>query len=498
MRTSIILFLILCFHYSIAQSGKREFRGVWVATVNNIDWPSKPGLSTSQQKAEISEILDMNKANGMNAVIFQARPAADAFYPSKYEPWSQYLTGTPGKAPDPFYDPLLEWINQSHVRGMELHVWCNPYRVSQNAGQPLAGNHIAFKHPDWVLKYGNKLYFDPGNPGVREFVTKVIEDMVSRYDLDAIHFDDYFYPYKIAGEEFPDAESFHKYNPQGLSLDDWRRQNVDLIIQMLSKSIKRIKPWVRFGISPFGVWRNQKDDPRGSATNAGQTNYDDLYADILKWQQKGWIDYVVPQLYWHIGHPAADFKTLCDWWGQHSYGKNVYIGQGVYRIDPNSNTAEWATGGEIERQIEYLRRNPALSGSVYYSSKCFKSGLLGLNEHLRNKYYKYPALVPATPWIDNTAPERPKLKKAGKNKIKWKNRRTKDEMNTAVRTVIYICKKGEKFNPADNRFIFDVVPGKEYRLLTNSRIRHKYEVRVSALGRTNNESRLSKPVIVKL
>lgn len=499
MRLTYLFMFLFVVQLAVAQSPKREFRGVWVATVNNIDWPSKPGLSVDQQKSEITEILNQHKANGMNAIIFQVRPAGDAFYPSPYEPWSQYLTGVPGKAPEPYYDPLKEWIDRTHERGMEFHAWCNPYRVSQSATQPLAGNHVAFEHPDWILEYGNKLYFDPGNPGVRDFLVKVIADMVSRYDLDAIHFDDYFYPYKVAGEEFPDEASFRLYNAEGFAnRDDWRRRNVDLIIQMLSEAIKKVKPWVQFGISPFGVWRNQADDPRGSATLAGQTNYDHLYADILKWQEQGWIDYVVPQLYWQIGHPAVDFKTLCDWWAKNSYGKNVYIGQGVYRIDPKSTVEAWAKGGEIGRQISYLRQIPNISGSVYFSSKSFKSELFGLKEELKNNYYKYPAIAPSMSWIDNRAPVPPKLKKSKRNILKWKNKHTDNEMDKAVRMVIYISKKKEIFNPEESRFIFDIVSGDNYKLVSNSKKKQKYKVCVSALDRNNNESAPSKPVTVKL
>ncbi|MDX9881793.1 MAG: family 10 glycosylhydrolase [Prolixibacteraceae bacterium] len=499
MKIKCVFIFLLVAHLAVAQAPKREFRGVWVATVNNVDWPSKPGLTVEQQKQEIREILDMHKANGMNAIIFQARPAGDTFFPSQYEPWSQYLTGVPGKAPDPYYDPLQEWIDRTHERGMEFHAWCNPYRVSQNAGKPLAGNHVAFSHPEWILKYGNKLYFDPGNPEVRAFLVKVITDMVSRYDVDAIHFDDYFYPYKIAGEEFPDEPSFRLYNTQGFAdRDDWRRNNVDLVIQMLSESVKKTKPWVKFGISPFGVWRNQVDDPRGSPTSAGTTNYDHLYADILKWQEQNWIDYVAPQLYWQIGHPAVDFKILCDWWAANSYGKNVYIGQAPYRIDPGSTVEAWAKGGEIGRQISYLRQNPKVSGSIYFSSKSFKADLFGLKEELRNNYYRYPALVPVMPWIDRQAPETPRLKKSGRTSLKWKNKRSKDEMGKAVWAVIYINKKGEVFNPDESLLIFDIVPGNKYKLVSNPVKKQKYEVRVSALDRNNNESKPSKPVIVKL
>jgi len=295
MRLLFLISILFCLNLQAQQAPKREFRAVWVATVNNIDWPSKQGLSTVQQKKEVIDILNMHAKNGMNAIIMQIRPTADAFYPSELEPWSRYLSGTPGKAPSPYYDPLQFWIDECHHRNMEFHAWLNPFRVSQNAGEPLAANHIAFKHPDWIINYGGKLYFDPGLPQTREFVVKVVNDIVSRYDVDAIHFDDYFYPYPLK-DEFPDDQSFAQYN-RGYSPEQktaWRRDNVDMVIQMLSLNIKQTKPWVKFGISPFGVWRNKADDPEGSETTAGTTNYDHLHADILKWQKNGWFDFSLP------------------------------------------------------------------------------------------------------------------------------------------------------------------------------------------------------------
>ncbi|MBN1820405.1 MAG: family 10 glycosylhydrolase, partial [Prolixibacteraceae bacterium] len=330
----VLLFIFVFTFYAKAQNSvpKYEFRGVWVATVENIDWPSKPGLPVTEQKQELMDILNMHQQNGMNAIILQVRPCSDAFYPSDLEPWSKYLTGYPGKAPEPFYDPLQFWIDECHKRGMEFHAWLNPYRVAQNYKEPLAGNHIAFKHPEWILKYGTKLYFDPGLPETRDFLTKVVTDIVKRYDVDAIHFDDYFYPYPLQ-EEFPDTTSFRKYPrawPDKYKAD-WRRENVDILIKQLSKAIKKTKPWVKFGISPFGVWRNSYVDPNGSITRAGATNFDDLYANVIKWQKKGWIDYLLPQLYWQIGHPTVDFKHLAEWWKDHTYGRAMYIGQGVYK-----------------------------------------------------------------------------------------------------------------------------------------------------------------------
>ncbi|MDO8929209.1 MAG: family 10 glycosylhydrolase, partial [Bacteroidota bacterium] len=239
-RFIFAFFLIICVNAQAQLAPKREFRAVWVATVNNIDWPSKPGISSEQQKKEAVEILNMHQKSGMNAIIMQIRPASDAFYPSELEPWSRYLTGTPGKAPEPFYDPLQFWIEECHNRNMEFHAWLNPFRVAQYASEPLASNHIAFKHPEWIVNYGGKLYFDPGLPQTRDFVVQVVNDIVARYDVDAIHFDDYFYPYPLK-EDFPDENSFAQYNRGFLfgQKADWRRDNVDLTIKMLSENIKK-------------------------------------------------------------------------------------------------------------------------------------------------------------------------------------------------------------------------------------------------------------------
>jgi uncharacterized lipoprotein YddW (UPF0748 family) len=377
-------------------SPRYEFRAVWIATVDNIDWPSKKGLSSDEQKKEFIQQLDLHKANGMNAVIMQIRPAADAFYPSPYEPWSEWLTGIQGKPPYPYYDPLEFMISEVHKRGMEFHAWCNPYRaVYSLASSSISPTHITKLKPDWFINYGGKKYFDPGNKEVQSYVNMVVEDILKRYDIDALHFDDYFYPYRVPGKVFLDSATYLKYG-NGMALDDWRRSNVDSIILSLSRTTKRIKPYCRFGISPFGVWRNQSADPDGSATKAGQTNYDDLYANILLWLKNGWIDYVAPQLYWEFGHSAAAYETLLEWWSRHTYGKDCYIGLGIYKAGTSKN---WRDVTLIPRQIQALRETPNIGGAIYFSSKSFMNNPLGWNDSLRNNYYRYPALIP--PYADN-------------------------------------------------------------------------------------------------
>ena len=393
------LIAIVIFLYSsmvgLSQS-RKEFRAVWIATVDNIDWPTKGNFNSDSQKAEFIRLLDMHQRNGMNAVIAQIRPATDAFYPSPYEPWSEWLTGKQGSPPNPYYDPLQFMIEETHKRGMEFHAWCNPYRAVFNIDKSsIAATHITRLHPEWFLNYGDKKYFDPGNKEGQQFVVNVIQDVVSRYAVDAIHFDDYFYPYRIAGKEFPDNGSYSKYN-NGLTKDDWRRSNVDSIIVFLGRAIKEENKFCQFGISPFGIWRNLDKDPEGSATQAGQTNYDDLYADILLWLKEGWIDYVAPQIYFEIGHPRAAYEVLLDWWSKHSYGKHCYIGLGIYKAGIN---AAWKDKTQLPRQIEALRNTPNIQGMIFFSSKSFTDNPNGWSDSLRLNYFKEPALIPEMEWM---------------------------------------------------------------------------------------------------
>jgi uncharacterized lipoprotein YddW (UPF0748 family) len=376
---------------SAAQT-KAEFRGVWVATVENIDWPSRGNYNSDSQKVEFIRLLNMHQRNGMNAMIVQIRPVTDAFYPSQYEPWSEYLTGKQGQPPVPYYDPLEFMIAETHKLGMEFHAWMNPYRAVFNINKSsIADTHITKIHPEWFVNYGDKKYFDPGIKEAQAYVTNVVQDVVSRYAVDAIHFDDYFYPYRIAGKEFPDEASFAKYG-NGMNKDDWRRSNVDSIIVSLSKVIKKENPKCQFGISPFGVWRNiAKDSINGSNTRAGQTNYDDLYADILLWLKNSWIDYVAPQIYWEFEQKAAPYQIVLDWWSKNTYGKNCYIGLGIYKAGSN---IYWKDTTQLPRQIEALRKTPNVQGMIFFSSKTFEKNINGWTDSLRLNYFKEPAKTP--------------------------------------------------------------------------------------------------------
>lgn len=393
---------------------KYEFRAAWIATVTNIDWPSQKGLSSIQQQEEFINILNKLQAAGFNAVVVQIRPAADAFYPSAYEPWSEFLSGAQGKAPSPYYDPLKFMIEEAHKRNMEFHAWLNPYRAVFDINKSsVTANHITKKRKDWFVTYGTKKYFNPGIPGVMTYVSTIVKDIISRYDIDAVHMDDYFYPYRIKGREFPDHKTYQQYG-KGKSKDEWRRNNCDSIIKKIHDVIIETKPMIRFGISPFGVWRNIDKDTAGSNTKAGQTNYDDLYADILLWLKNGWIDYVVPQLYWEIGHPLCDYNTLLDWWANHSYGKQVYIGHGIYRTSENPTPA-WRKPDELPEEIRELRNYSSVQGSVYFSCKNILANPNGWYDSLQRNYYASPALIPPMDWIDTEAPEKPIIENIAEN-----------------------------------------------------------------------------------
>jgi len=396
MKKIISLSIISIFSLLViyAQPQKREMRAVWIATVANIDWPSQRGLTSKAQREEMRTMLDGLTKNNINAIVLQIRPTADAFYPSALEPWSHWLTGKQGSRPNPYYDPLQFIIDEAHKRCIEVHVWLNPYRVTNSDNLSILNkDHLYFKNKDLFVKYGDKYYFNPGLDETREFLNRVVEDVVERYDIDAIHFDDYFYPYRVAGEEFPDEATFRK-NPRGFAQkDDWRRNNVNMVIAELQQTIKSIKPWVEFGISPFGVWRNDNVDPLGSATRAGVQNYDDLYADILKWLKEGTIDYVVPQLYWEIGKKVADYEILAKWWSDNSYGKNLYIGLYASQLGSSEANAAWRKGNELCRQLSENKKYPQIKQ--------------GLNDSLQQNYYKYPAICPVNRNIEGEASAQP-------------------------------------------------------------------------------------------
>ena len=399
----------------------REFRGAWITEVAaNPDWPSKPGLSVAQQKAELIALLDRAVQLKLNAVIFQIRPACDAMYASPIEPWSAYLTGTQGKPPQPFYDPLAFAIEEAHKRGLELHAWINPFRALLPEDKAfVAPNHISKTHPELIRRYGDQAWLDPGEPAAREYVLRVVMDVVRRYDVDGVVFDDYFYPYPekdSAGRvlDFPDTATWKKYGlPSGYARDDWRRQNVNQFIQSVYQNIKAVKPWVKFGVSPFGIWR-----PGHPAQIKGLDAYANLYADTRLWLASGWLDYFSPQLYWPVDAPQQSFPALLDWWAQQNVkGRNLWPGLDVV------NVGETWKPEEIARQIQITRAQPGANGEIFYHLKNLadNSALAGV---IRGAYPQQ-ALVPASPWLGSFPPDRPDLVVAENTRtnlqVRWGN-----------------------------------------------------------------------------
>ncbi len=391
LKTGLCFLLFFKAFFCGAQPAS-EFRGVWIATIDHIDWPSKNNVMADSQKAEFVRLLDYHQRNGINAVVVQIRPSGDAFFPSNFEPWSEWLTGIQGQPPFPYYDPLEFMLTETHKRKMVFHAWINPYRAQFNIFNPnLSPTHITRIHPEWFITYGDKKYFDPGNKEVMNYINLVVRDIVKRYPIDAIHFDDYFYPYKLPGQEFPDEASYRKYG-KGLDKASWRRSNTDSIVSMIHQTVKSTNPQCIFGVSPFGVWRGKDRDPQnGSNTHGTLTDYDDLYADVLLWLRKGWIDYVAPQLYWEFGHHRAPFEVLLNWWDAHTYGKQCYIGLGAYKANCN---AAWSDGTQLPRQIEALRTKKNIQGMIFFSSKSLENNLNGWADVLRLKYFKDAAALP--------------------------------------------------------------------------------------------------------
>jgi uncharacterized lipoprotein YddW (UPF0748 family) len=377
-----------------AAQPKHQFRAMWIASVANIDWPSRTGLSAAAQQAELRSWLDLAVQRRLNAVVLQIRPTADAFWPSPHEPWSRYLTGTQGQSPG--YDPLAFAVAEAHARNLELHAWFNPYRIS-NTDNPadLLPSHPARLNPGWRFAYGGRLYYNPGIPAVRDFVQDAMMDAVTRYDVDGVHFDDYFYPYPVSGQSLPDSATYAQYGGGFASIHDWRRHNVDLLVQEMSQRVHAAKPHVKFGVSPFGIWRNASTDPAGSATS-GLQSYDAIYADTRRWVQRGWLDYVNPQIYWHIGFATADYAVLTDWWADlvAPTGVHLYIGQAAYRAGDPAQDPAWQDPAELSDHLFHNRGRTAVRGDVYFSANSVRADRIGSFSRVVADHYTRPAIVP--------------------------------------------------------------------------------------------------------
>ncbi|MFH9014416.1 glycoside hydrolase family 10 protein [Streptomyces sp. NPDC017943] len=384
-----------------AASGRRggapatEMRGVWLATVANRDWPSKPGLSAAQQRSELLTHLDTAVRNRLNTVFFQVRPTADALWPSPYEPWSQYLTGTQGR--DPGWDPLGTAVEEAHARGLKLHAWFNPYRVAAHADPGrLVASHPARENPDWVVAYGGKLFYNPGMPEVRAFVEDAMLDAVARYPVDGVHFDDYFYPYPVAGQSFDDDDAYDEHGGGFPDRAAWRRDNIDRLVRETADRVKELRPGTAFGISPFGVWRNSSTDPAGSDTRAGVETYDDLYADTRTWVREGWIDYIVPQLYWNIGFAAADYAKLVPWWAEIARGSStqLYLGEALYKAGDPAQPAAWQQPAELSRHLTLAAEHAPVRGHVYFAARDVAADRIGAMARVVADHYGLPADPP--------------------------------------------------------------------------------------------------------
>ena len=419
----------------------REFRGAWMHIIGQKQYAA---MGTDECQAYLTGQLDLLQQAGCNAVIWQVRPQADAAYVSDLEPWSKWLTGEAGKAPTPLWDPLQFMVEQAHRRGMELHAWINPYRVTSSDDDMPAPGHVYYEHPEWFVKYADgKIYFDPGLPESRDFIDRVVRDIITRYDVDAIHMDDYFYPYPVAGAEFPDTASYDRYGI-GWDLGDWRRHNVDLLIEQLHNSIVEVKPWVRFGISPFGIWRNLSSDPDGSNTNGLQC-YDGLYADCPKWTREGWVDYMVPQLYWELENKRASDLTLMMWWNDHANDRHMYYGQSVNNVMNHRDIAE-ADGDtlnptQLDHKIRLQRALPHVHGVTWWPAYSITGNFKGVLDSLATHHQSHPALIPAYTWIDDVAPNAVadlKVKKInGCKHLTWSAPPTSDPLQQAVRYGVY-------------------------------------------------------------
>lgn len=494
---SAIILIITIFQANLqAQNIPQEMRGIWVATVANIDWPSRPGLDAATQQAEAIEILDQQKAHGMNAVFFQIRPAADALYDSNLEPWSRFLSGRQGNPPHPYYDPLQFWIEEAHKRGLELHAWINPFRATFSPDEYLHPAHTMNRHPEWLLKYGERFYYDPGIPSVRQHLLNVVGDIVTRYDIDGMHMDDYFYPYPLAGIDFPDTLSFQRYG-SGIPEErgDWRRENINKVIKSLNDTIKYHKPWVKFGVSPFGVWRNIASDPRGSDTRAGVQCYDDLYADILLWEHLGWVDYVLPQIYWTTQDLPANFIKLINWWNETAHNRHLYIGHGFYRI--NQRGSFWENPSEIPNQIRMTRELEYTLGSVHFSSRHFnRTDLLGVADSLKNDLYCMPALTPNMVWIDTQPPDPVFIMNQRGRTTNWQPALAANPLNESKRFVVYLepaSTKAESCGPiwfitGENHFELPRRPWLQ---------RARFNMSVIAVDRMSNQSPKSEIVRIR-
>ncbi len=471
---------------------KREMRGAWIQCVNG----QFQGMGTVKMQQTLTYQLDELQKDGVNVIIFQVRPECDALYESSIEPWSRFLTGQQGKAPSPYWDPLSWMIDQCHKRGMELHAWINPYRARTKNTTVLAANHIMNRKPQNCFEYDGLTILNPGIAENRDYICAVARDIVTRYDVYAIHMDDYFYPYPAAGQSIPDDWQYRQ-NSYGIrDRGDWRRHNVNLFIEQFYKTVHKAKPWVKVGISPFGIYRNKRSSNIGSNTN-GLQNYDDLYADVLLWVNKGWLDYCVPQIYWEIGNKAADYETLIRWWSQYAAKRPLVIGEDVERTV--KYTDPWnPQQHQLPAKMRLHQQLPNVKGTVLWYAKAAVDNVGNYGMTLRNYYWRKPALQPDMSFIDKSTTRKVRqLKPVWMDKdyvLFWTAPKGKNWQNTATRYVVYRFAKGEKVNTDDATKIVAITTN-TFCLLPYKNGTQKYTYVVTALNRLQNESKARKKTV---
>ena len=486
---NIILLLALLLSTTVNAQQKREFRGAWIQCVNG----QFQGMGTKKMQETLTYQLNELQKDGVNAIIFQVRPECDALYPSNLEPWSRFLTGQQGKAPSPYWDPLQWMIDQCHARGMELHAWINPYRAKTKGTSALATSHVAVQHPERCFDYDGQKILNPGIAENRDYICMIAKDIVSRYDIDGIHMDDYFYPYPAPGQVIPDDALYRQHSNGIADRGDWRRYNVNLFIQQFYETVHGVKPWVKVGISPFGIYRNKKNASIGSNTN-GLQNYDDLYADVLLWINNGWLDYCVPQIYWEIGNRAADYDTLIRWWNQYAGGRPLFIGEDIERTvkhadprNPNQNQQQ------AKRRLHQQMRN--VKGTVLWYAKAAVDNTGNYATVLRQNHWRYPALQPQMSFLDKKAPGKPRKVKPVWTQdgyiLFWTAPKGKEWGDVATKYVVYCFAKGEKVNTEDPSKIVAVTSNTFFKL--PYRDGHQaFTYVVTALDRMQNESKVAK------
>lgn len=490
----IILFSIFFSINLIAQVDypKREFRGVWIATLNAIDWPYDVHDSADEQKEEFIRLLNFHQKRGINTIIVQVRSSSDVIYPSNIEPWSASLSGKQGTPPMPFYDPLAFMIHETHQRGMEFHAWINPFRAITNTEYvDVSDDHISKTHPEWILKYHNLAILNPGIPEARNYVLSVIEEIISNYDIDALHFDDYFYPYPDHGEIKSDRVTYKKYKVGNEGIRDWRRSNINTFIHDVHNLLIENNPGIKFGISPYGVWRNQREDMDGSPTKSGYTSYDHLYADVRFWLQNGWIDYVAPQVYQSTKHRNIPFKPLVTWWSENTFGKHLYIGHASYRVQ-RSLERGWKDNEEIPTQLYHCRALKDVQGSIFYNSSSLLYNQGGIADSLM-QIYNYPALSPLMPWVDGTKPLPPvnsKIYIEGNGiKISWEMPEKAKDGDLPKYYAVYSSGKGRLPDIEDIRNLVALLPANVNEFIdTRSSNLEDFTYLVTALDQLQNES----------